>query len=103
MDLAAHPARHVVIAGEPSPQRDALVALARAGFRPFDDVLVVDEASRPVLSARAPFAASLRPAGAAATAYVCVDHACRLPVSDPAALAAQLDDTAPSRATTENA
>jgi hypothetical protein len=103
MDLAAHPARHVVIAGEPSRERDALLAAARRGFRPFDQVVVVDEAARAALSARAPFAASLQAVGAAATAYVCVDHACRLPVTDPAALAAQLDETAPPGATTESA
>ena len=103
MDLAAHPARHVVIAGEPSPERAALLNVARAGFRPFDDIVVVDEASRAALSARAPFAATLRPVGGAPTAYVCVDHACRLPVTDPAALAAQLDDPALRGAPMENA
>ena len=98
MDRAAHPARHVVIAGEPGPERDALLAVARGGFRPFDDVLVVDDAAREALAPLAPFAASLRPVRGRATGYVCHDRECRLPVSDPAAFAAQLDDLAPAGA-----
>jgi uncharacterized protein len=98
MDLAAHPARHVVVAGEPSPERDALLAAARGRFRPFDDVLVVDEASRERFARLAPFAASLRPQGGRATGFVCLDRVCRLPVTDPAAFAAQLDELAPAGA-----
>jgi uncharacterized protein YyaL (SSP411 family) len=98
MDLAAHPARHVVVAGEPSPERDALVAAARARFRPFDDLLVVDEASRETLSRLAPFAASLRPLAGRATGFVCIDRVCRLPVTEPDAFAAQLDEFAPAGA-----
>jgi uncharacterized protein YyaL (SSP411 family) len=37
-----------------------------------------------------PFIGAMRPAGGAATAFVCRDFACREPVSDPGALAAQL-------------
>jgi len=98
MDLAAHPARHVVVAGEPSPGRDALLAAARERFRPFDDLLVVDDASRGRLARLAPFAASLGPREGRATGYVCIDRVCRLPVTDPAEFAAQLDETAPAGA-----
>jgi len=98
MDLAAHPARHVVVAGEPSPERDALLAAARAKYRPFDDLLVVDEASRPRLAALAPFAASLVAKDGRPTGYVCIDRVCRLPVTEPEQFAAQLDDTAPAGA-----
>ncbi|MCC6350402.1 MAG: thioredoxin domain-containing protein [Candidatus Eisenbacteria bacterium] len=98
MDLAAHPSRHVVVAGEPSPGRDALLAAARARFRPFDDLLVVDDASRERLSRLAPFAATLAPKDGRATGYVCVDRACRLPVTEPEAFAAQLDEVAPAGA-----
>ncbi len=94
MEAAAHPARHVVIAGEASPERDALLAVARRGFRPFDDVVVVDEGSRAALAPLAPFAASLHPRDGRATAYVCVDRACRLPVTEPDALAEQLKESA---------
>jgi hypothetical protein len=98
MDLAAHPSRHVVVAGEPSPERDALLAAARARFRPFDDLVVVDDASRDSLARLAPFAASLRPVAGRATGFVCIDRACRLPVTEPEAFAAQLDDFAPAGA-----
>ena len=98
MDLAAHGSRHVVIAGEPSPGREALLAVARARFRPFDDVLVVDDGSRAQLARLAPFAASLRPQDGRATGFVCLDRVCRLPVTDPAAFAAQLDELAPAGA-----
>ena len=98
MDLAAHPSRHVVVAGEPSPGRDALLAAARARFRPFDDLLVVDDASRERLARLAPFAASLGPRDGRATGYVCIDRVCRLPASEPADFAAQLDEVAPAGA-----
>lgn len=94
MDLASHPARHVVIAGEASAERDALLAVARRGFRPFDDVVLVDPAAREALASLAPFTAALVPREGRATAYVCVDHACRLPVTEPEALAALLDEPA---------
>ena len=104
MDLAARPARHLVIAGEPSPAREALLAVTRARFRPFDDVVVVDDASRATLARLAPFTAGLRPVEGRPTAFVCVDHACRLPVTEPEAFAAQLDTVArDGRAVTENA
>jgi len=98
MDLAAHPSRHVVVAGEPSPGRDALLAAARARFRPFDDLLVVDDASRERLARLAPFAASLTARDGRATGYVCIDRVCRLPVSEPEEFTAQLDQVAPAGA-----
>ncbi len=98
MDLASHPARHIVVAGEPSPARDALLAAARGSFRPFDDLLVVDDASRESVARVAPFTASLAPTGGRATGFVCIDRACRLPVTEPADFAAQLEETAPAGA-----
>jgi uncharacterized protein YyaL (SSP411 family) len=94
MDLAGHPARCVVIAGEDSAGRDAMLAVFHAKFRPFDDLIVVDAAARPTLSALAPFTATLLPIDGRATAYVCLDHACRLPVTEPAAFAELLDEVA---------
>ena len=90
---AEQPPRHVVIAGEMSPERDALLAVYDRSFRPFEDVIVVDEASRPELAALGSFAASLPARDGRATAYVCVNRACQLPVTDPAAFAAQLSST----------
>jgi len=94
MDLSSHPARHVVIAGEPSAERAALVAAFERKFRPFDALIVVDEASRATLSRLVPFTATLRPQGGRPTAFVCIDYACRLPVTDPQAFALQLEEPA---------
>ena len=97
---------HVVIAGERVARRARRCwRCTRRGFRPFDDLLVVDDASRATLARLVPFAAGLRPVDGRATAFVCVDHACRLPVTEPEAFAAQLDDDAPrgARVQTENA
>ena len=91
MDFAMHALRHCVIAGEPGPDRHALVAEFRAAYRPFDELLIVDEASRPRLARLAPFAASLQPVAGKATAFVCLDHTCQLPVTDPAAFRAQIE------------
>ena len=101
MEAAAHAGRQVVIAGGTADERGALLAVARAGFRPFDEIVVVDDATREALAPHAPFAASLRPASGHATAFVCVDRACRLPVTAPEALASQLDEACPPGAATE--
>ena len=53
---------------------------------------------RPLLSALALSVIAVTPLAAQhgkATAYVCVDYACRLPTTDPHALAAQLDERLP--------
>lgn len=88
---AAAPTRHVVVAGEASPERDALLAVYDSALRPFEDLIVVNEASRAGLAALVPFAASLPARDGRATAYVCVNRACRLPVHNPAELAEQLN------------
>uniref|UniRef100_A0A832I5R4 Thioredoxin domain-containing protein n=1 Tax=Eiseniibacteriota bacterium TaxID=2212470 RepID=A0A832I5R4_UNCEI len=91
-DLAAAPVRHVVIAGDPeAADTRALVRAFDARFRPNDLRLVVDGGERQRrLAALAPWLATLAPVGGRAAAYVCVDHACRLPVTEPAELEALL-------------
>jgi uncharacterized protein YyaL (SSP411 family) len=92
MERAAGPPRHVVIAGEPGlAETRALVAAYESRLQPDADLVVVDAASRPRLSTLVPFAAALPMREGRATAYVCVDHACRMPVHEPDALAALLD------------
>jgi hypothetical protein len=92
MERATRPPRHVVVVGErDGADTRTLLAVQRARFRPFEDLLLVDPASRDALAALAPFTASLTPIAGQATAFVCIDRACRLPVTDPAAFAAQLD------------
>jgi uncharacterized protein len=91
---AAAPARHLVIAGRrDAPDTRALLAQLDRRFLPFDQLLLVEGGERGRrLAALAPFTAALKAPGGRATAYLCVDYACRLPTSDPAALAAQLDE-----------
>jgi uncharacterized protein len=93
LDRATGPARHVVIAGDPA--RDdtrALLAELDRRFRPRDvDLVIATDAARARLARLAPFLGTLVPIDGRATAYVCEDRACRLPVTDPAALVAQLE------------
>jgi hypothetical protein len=93
MDLAAGPARHVVVAGDPrAADTQALLAEFDRRFLPRDLLLVADGAERSRgLADLAPFAAALTPQGGRAAAYVCVDHACRLPVTEAREFGALLD------------
>jgi hypothetical protein len=94
MELAAAPPRHVVIAGR--PKADDTQTMLRAfnrRFRPHDELLFVDGGARAKrLAALAPFTAALAARDGRATAFVCVDYACQLPTTDPAAFAAQLEE-----------
>ena len=92
MDLAQSPPRHLVIAGDPAAaDTRALVSEFDRRFLPRDVLLVVPGGEpRRRLSKLVPFTAALAPRDHHATAFVCVNYACRLPVTDPAAFAAQL-------------
>jgi uncharacterized protein YyaL (SSP411 family) len=94
MDLERAPQRHVVIAGrEGAEDTRALIREFDRRFLPHDALLVVDRPEhRKRLAALAPFAAALEPMQGRATAYVCLNYACRLPTTDLAAFAAQLDE-----------
>jgi uncharacterized protein len=94
MDLAEGPVRHVVVAGDPGAAgtRELLREFDRR-FLPRDLLLVADGAERSHgLADLAPFAAALTPQGGRPAAYLCVDRACRLPVTDARAFAALLDE-----------
>ncbi|OUE25607.1 thioredoxin domain-containing protein [Clavibacter michiganensis] len=70
---------------------DPLAGLARGRIRPPDVALVVTEqAARAWADAGFELLAD-RAAGSTATAYLCADFVCRLPVTTPAALREQLD------------
>jgi uncharacterized protein YyaL (SSP411 family) len=89
MDLALRPIVEVAIAGAPDdPATDALIDEAHAGYRPGQVLAVAGDPSAssiPLLEDR--FAIDGRP-----TAYVCRQFVCRLPVTAPEALRAQLDE-----------
>ncbi len=87
IDLALAPVVEVAIVGAPDDLGTAaLLGVARTGFRPNQVVAVAaDPSASPVPLLHERVALDGRP-----TAYVCRDFACRLPVTDPAALAEQL-------------
>ncbi len=95
MDLARATPRHVVVAGRPdAADTGAMIAEFNHRFLPHDLLLVADGgATQKALAHLAPFIEPLVARGGKATAYVCVDYGCRLPTSDRAAFAAQLDET----------
>jgi uncharacterized protein YyaL (SSP411 family) len=100
MERGAAEAGHVVIVG-PRERDDtrALLGVAESRLRADDDVVVVDDANRAALAKLAPFAAALPMREGRATAYVCVDHACRQPVQTPDELASLLDASRGARET----
>jgi uncharacterized protein YyaL (SSP411 family) len=89
-----------VIAGDPAAaDTRALIGVFESKLRPHDLLLVADGgAGQRRLAAIAPFTEPLVRTGGRATAYVCVDYSCRLPVTDPAAFAARLDEPVPAAA-----
>ncbi|HUP83459.1 MAG TPA: thioredoxin domain-containing protein, partial [Candidatus Limnocylindria bacterium] len=82
--FAAGDVVEIAIAGEPSsPEAQALLSVARAGYRPLSVLAAGKSGAVPLLDER-----PLR--DRRATAYVCRNFACRAPVTEPADLAAQL-------------
>jgi uncharacterized protein YyaL (SSP411 family) len=90
--------RHVVIAGDPdAADTKELVSEFNRRFLPHDQVLLADGgAGQKRLATLASFVAPLVRKDGKATAYVCVNYACRLPTSDRTAFAAQLDASEPA-------
>ncbi len=92
--LSAWHADHtqVVIVG-PADREDTLALQREAArrYRPFAAVVPVQPgAAQEALSTLMPFVGPMRMREGGATAYVCRDFTCREPVTDAAALAAQL-------------
>jgi len=94
MDLEQSPSRHVVIVGRPDdPDTRALISEYNARLRPRDLLLVVaDDATRTRLERVAPWIGPLLVRDGRATAYVCIDRACRLPATDVAAFRTRLEE-----------
>jgi uncharacterized protein YyaL (SSP411 family) len=93
MDFALAPVVEVAVAGEPgSDDAEALLEPLRDGYRPHQVVAVgADPESSPV-----PLLHGRERLDGRATAYVCRDFACRLPVTDAEALRAQLSEAVPA-------
>jgi len=96
MDLAHSPPRHLVITSARDIQGTrALIAEFDRRFRPRDLLLVAhDDVQQRRLTKLVPFVEALAPRGTQATAFVCLNYACQLPVTDPAAFAAGLEGKA---------
>jgi hypothetical protein len=92
LDLALSPGRELVVAGDiADPRTQALLAVARRGFRPDLTLLLrpPGQAGERV-AALAPFARDMTTLDGAPAAYLCVGKSCQRPVSDPAELEALL-------------
>ncbi len=88
MDLALRPVVEIAIVGEPGKAAtEALVAEVRRGFRPGQVVaLAANSAGSAIPLLHGRIAIESRP-----TAYICHSFVCRLPVTSPEALRAELD------------
>jgi uncharacterized protein len=90
--LALAPIDEVAVVGDPdAAETAALLAVVRRGHRPWQVVAAAADAG----SSAVPLLVGRVPVDGRPTAYVCRGLACRQPVTDPAALAAQLGGRAP--------
>jgi len=86
-DFALTRTREIAIVGDPdAPDTRALLNVVRAGYRPHQVVAL----GRPGEQQRVPLMAGRAPLDGHATAFVCENFACNLPVTNPEALKAQL-------------
>jgi uncharacterized protein len=91
MELAVSRVREVAIVGRlASPDTRAMLDQVWRRFQP-NRVLALADPDDPAAAAEVPLLAGREAVDGKATAYVCEHFACRLPVTDPGALAAQLD------------
>jgi uncharacterized protein YyaL (SSP411 family) len=105
MDLERSTTRHVVIAGRAeAADTRAMIAEFDRRFLPHDALLLAGGgAGQKRLASLASFVAPLVAKDGKATAYVCVDYACRLPTTEVRDFAAQLDERAGQAAATGRA
>jgi len=95
LDFHLNPGQEIAIVGDPAAaDTRALLAEVWGRFLP-NSVLTLRVPNDDTAPALVPLLADRGQIAGHATAYVCQDYVCRLPVTDPAALAAQL--TAPAR------
>jgi uncharacterized protein YyaL (SSP411 family) len=86
--------REVALVGDPAsqPTMQAMLAVVFQPFRPFQVVAL----KRPGEASQVPLLDAREPLDGQATAAVCVNFTCRLPVTDPDALRRQLDVAEPA-------
>ncbi|MEM3087093.1 MAG: thioredoxin domain-containing protein [Halobacteria archaeon] len=85
VDFATGPVREVVIVGKPgAPDTRAMVEALRKEFAPRMVALFrPSDESDPAIARLAPYTRDLKAVGGKATACVCADFACEMPVTDP--------------------
>ncbi|MBL8229713.1 MAG: thioredoxin domain-containing protein [Bryobacterales bacterium] len=84
--------KQIVLAGEKSSAgMSEMLAEIRRRFLPHAIVILLDDANRARLAQWAPSLAEMRPLDGRATAYVCEDFTCQLPVTDVASLGKLLE------------
>jgi uncharacterized protein YyaL (SSP411 family) len=92
LDFMEGPLQEIVIAGDPGdPVLGRMVHLARSRFLP-NSVLMFKPTDRPdpEIVRYAGFLDQYSAVNGKATAYVCVDHSCRLPTTDPEVMLSEL-------------
>ncbi len=88
LSLALSRPREIALVGDPAETgTQALLAVINGAYRPFQVLALKRPGQEPPL----PLLAGREPLRGLPTAYVCFNMACQLPVTEPAALAAQLD------------
>jgi len=92
VELALAEPRTVVLAGDPrSAGFAALAAVLQSKLGPRRAILAADGAEGQAwLAARRPYLAAMQPVDGRATAFVCENFTCRAPITDPAALRAEI-------------
>ncbi|XP_008304495.1 spermatogenesis-associated protein 20 [Stegastes partitus] len=76
--------RQIVICGQrDAPDTASLLATVNSLFLPFKVLMLTDENAESFLHQRLPVLSSMSQLGGVATAYVCQDFTCSLPVTDP--------------------
>ena len=100
--FAVGPSQEVVVAGgRGGADTAALLAAVRSVYAPFSITLLRAPGTGPApVVDLAPFAEAQTAQAGAATAYVCRDHVCAAPTTDPAEAQALLDEAVTDRAAT---
>ena len=93
VDFALSKPRQVVIAGDRTRQdTQVLLRVVNQRYLPNKVLFVVDGAEGMQLASWLPFIEGMHPIDGKATAYVCENYTCKLPTTDPARVAALLDE-----------
>ena len=94
LNLALNPSVEVAVVGDPeATDTRALLQVVNALDRPEMVVLLKPAAGDPLLDHLAPFTRGFTARSGKATAYVCRNHTCELPVTDPALLREILENS----------